>query len=92
MFICKSSKNRGKNILQRRNTMNNNSSFRSGKNQILIFQECNTFVKLFKKVLRFVKKVANWSLLLLAGLFSCHGSVDNIFSLESEKTVKKKEQ
>ena len=43
----------------------------------------------FKKALRFIKKVANWSLLLLAGLFSFHGFVGNIFFLESEKTVKK---
>jgi hypothetical protein len=43
-----------------------------------------------KKLLRFIKKVANYKPPIVSGIVLCPGSVDNIFFLSLEKTVKKK--
>jgi len=45
-----------------------------------------------KKLLRFLKKVANYKRTVVSRIVLCHGSVDNIFFLESGKNSEKKTQ
>jgi len=69
-------------IYKRHGKMKKNSFFCFRKNHTFWYQNDSIFLeKFFKKALRFMKKVANWGLLLWAELCS----VNNIFFLSQKK-------